>query len=83
MFRSLDFLVHRGFWLKVETAAATISTACFVISMYFAGYFVVISINFAIDDQLRMYLALATSFFVAGIVVLIVLIVSLTAKKFF
>jgi len=79
--RGLDSLALRGFWLKVEMAAATIATACFVISMYFAGYFVVISTNFAIDDQMRMYLALATSFFVAGMVVLITLIVSLTVKK--
>jgi hypothetical protein len=63
----------------VETVGAIILVICFFMSIYFAGLSLQIS-NGPVKMQL---LALATSFLVAGIVILIVLMTSLAIKRLF
>jgi TRAP-type C4-dicarboxylate transport system permease small subunit len=65
--------------LRAESAGFIVSILCFVFSIYLAG----LSLQIA-DASLRVQLvAIATSFFVAGIVVVISLIILLAFRRLF
>ena len=66
-----------GFPLRVVTDAMTISTMLFVISIYLAG----LSFQISGETSRIQLLALATSSFVAVIVVLIPVLISLAIKR--
>lgn len=64
--------------LRVNSIGFLVSIFCFVFAIYLAG------LSFRVDVPLRVQLlALATSFFVAGIIVLIFFGMSLGLKKAF
>jgi hypothetical protein len=63
--------------LRAESAWFIISILCFVFSIYLAGLSL-----YVVDGSLRVqFLTLATSFFAAGIIVLIYLGIFLALKK--
>ena len=65
--------------MRVNSIGFIVSVFCFVFAIYFVGLSF-----YVVDESLRMqFLALSTSFFVAGIVVLISWIILLVLKDFF
>jgi len=64
--------------LSVNSIGFVVSIFCFVFAIYLAG------LSFHVDASLRVqFLALSTSLFVAGVVVLISWIILLALKGFF